>query len=135
MNSKKIFFNVTLVLFLGLNCVYGDDINSSFKSPFENNLSNDFKFIRNMGIETNDSKIIIDLKKVRTFLNQVAKKVEAETKEFGKKVKNGSEAIGIKTSKDKIEIDLNKSKSFLEGLINRFKKVIEDINSTLNKRQ
>ncbi len=89
----------------------------------------DKKILKQIGISTNNDKIIIEPKKTEEFLKNMAKTLEQMAKEFEGKTKDiKSSDIGIKTSKDKITIDLNKTKNFLDT----FSKELENISKNID---
>ena len=76
------------------------------------------KVLNKIGITTtNDGKIIIEPKKTKEFLENIAKTLEKEAKRIKNENKDiKAKDIGIEANKDKIVIDVNKTEKFLDKL-------------------
>ncbi len=97
------------------------------------NQNKEDKLLHKIGIHTENDKIIIEPKKTKEFLENIAKNLEQDAKKFTKKAKEIKEStLGIKASKDKVIIDLNKTKSFLETFSKEFENIAKDISKNID---
>lgn len=90
--------------------------------------------LNNLGISTEDEKIVIDPKKTKAFLEGVANTLQGEAvriKEEAKKIK--SEDLGIHKESDKVIIDINKTKKVLKGFTDQLEDVAKSLGEAINK--
>jgi len=92
-------------------------------------IKKDKSVLNKIGISTtDDGKIIIEPKKTKELLENIAttlKKEAIRIKENNKNLK--SEDLGINKKEDKIIIDTNKTKKFLNKLSNDFSKTAKEL--------
>lgn len=88
--------------------------------------------LQKLGIEINDQKIVIDLNKSSTFLNNIEKEMTAKANEIESKIDNAdinmTEGMGIVVEGDTIGIDLNKTKNMFEEINVLMKDILLDNN-------
>ena len=94
----------------------------------------DKKILNKLGINTtNDGKIIIEPKKTKEFLENLANILKKEGEEFKKKNRGlNSQDLGIQANKDKIIIDTKKTKNFLEKLSKDLEEMAKDIEKSVD---
>ena len=107
----------------------------------ENTLLKKDDQLSQMGITSNDGKIVIDTNKTKDFFQQMAGKFKTKAENFSEDLKKGivdDKEAGIEINNSHINIDLNKTKSFIdtwgqkiESYAKEFDTLTKDIN--LNK--
>lgn len=71
----------------------------------------------NMGITTDNGKLIIDTNKTKDFFQKMAANIKVHADKFAKNMQKGvidDKEAGIEVNETHINIDLNKTKSFLD---------------------
>ena len=99
--------------------------------------------LANMGITTDNGKLIIDTNKTKDFFQQMAANIKVHADKFAKDMEKGiidDREAGIEVNETHINIDLNKTKSFLdtwsktiEGYAKEFDKMTKEIDKELEK--
>lgn len=86
--------------------------------------------LQKIGISTEGDKIVIEPKKTKAFLEEIAKSLQQEAIEIEQKAKKiKKEDFGIEKNKDKITIDINKT----QKILNSFTKELEGVAKSLEK--
>jgi len=99
--------------------------------------------LANIGITTDNGKLIIDTNKTKDFFQQMAANIKVHADKFAKDMEKGiidDREAGIEVNETHINIDLNKTKSFLdtwsktiEGYAKEFDKMTKEIDKELEK--
>jgi len=127
---------IILLILLSLNGCENSNKNDNSKTITKSNISTsnkkDNKILTNIGISTQDDKIIIEPKKTKEFLNKLANRLKKEATKLESKVKNINEKdIGIEANKDKITIDVNKTDKVLKNFSKELESIAKDINKVI----
>jgi predicted nucleotidyltransferase len=73
--------------------------------------------LKKIGVEINDEKIAIDLKKTKSFFTMLQELLQQKAQDLQKNLEEGKleiEDVGVRVDDEHVEIDLAKTKSFLE---------------------
>ncbi len=119
----------------GSNSAHEKNITESNKIKLNDTKSNNQKDLSSkIGISAKDGKIVIEPKKTKKFLDDIAKVFEKKAKELKENTKNINENdIGVNINKEKITIDLNKTKNFLEKFSKELENVAKEIDKAVNQ--
>jgi hypothetical protein len=92
------------------------------------------KLLKKMGIYIDDGKIAIDANKTRSFIENLVKSLEKGIDTGAKKaakIAPKEEDLGIRVENEKVEIDLNKTKNFMMRWMKAIATFAKELNSTL----
>jgi len=95
--------------------------------------SNSKDILREIGIEIEPQKIVIDKDRVKSFFKNFAKTIDDTiNREFQIGKQKTKENLGIRVYNNKVVIDLNKTKSLLEGWVGTLEELDKELTRSLN---
>ena len=135
-NFSKIILITTLIPINGYS--FGNNEKNVTKlNSLQKNISKSEdkeNILHKIGIVAKDDKIIIEPKKAKEFLENLAKTLQKNAKEIEKEsCEINKSAIGVSAKDDKIVIDLNKTKNVLEKFSKHLQNIVKDLEKVLDK--
>ena len=92
--------------------------------------------LSSFGIETHDSKIIIDTNQTEHFFKEMATKMRAKVQSVSKNLEHGiidEEEAGISITEHKLLLDFNKTKHFLEHFNQKMQSFVKEFDTIAKK--